>query len=99
MENVVIRVRLEDNKAVATLTQVDSLVKQLQGKTVSLKVDTAGLEKINSNVTKALQAQAKLASAQAKTAQAQAQQANLEKQITLQREKTATAAENARKAA
>ena len=93
MENVMLKITLEDNQTLATLTQVDALAKQLSGTTIRLKVDVSGIENLNSNLVKATQAQAKLAAAQAKMAQLQSQEQKLSQQIVLQREKTATAAE------
>ena len=93
MENVMIKVTLEDNQTLATLTQVDTLAKQLSGTTIRMKVDLSGLENLNKDMVKALEQQAKIATAQAKTVQLQSQEQKLAQQIVLQREKTATAAE------
>lgn len=93
MENVMIKVTLEDNQTLATLTQVDTLTKQLSGTTIRMKVDLSGLENLNKDMVKALEQQAKIATAQAKTVQLQSQEQKLAQQIVLQREKTATAAE------
>lgn len=96
MENVMIKVTLEDNQTLATLTQVDALAKQLSGTTIRMKVDLSGLENLNKDMVKALEQQAKIATAQAKTVQLQSQEQKLAQQIVLQREKTATAAEKTR---
>jgi TP901 family phage tail tape measure protein len=93
VENVMIKVTLEDNQTLATLTQVDALAKQLSGTTIRMKVDLSGLENLNKDMVKALEQQAKIATAQAKTVQLQSQEQKLAQQIVLQREKTATAAE------
>ena len=84
MENVILKVSLDEGGSLNTLNRLDTIIKQLSGKVISVKVDMAGLENLNKNTLSALKNLTKLAGESAKAAQEEAK-------LAAQHERTAQA--------